>query len=204
MAHRKGKGKGGSKSKDAAGADLIYASRDAKSFVLVQYKILKSQPEHPKPGEKVEEKLQLHGKDYKQLEELLTLCDDMQQCLHIQSRDPSISYAPSHAIRLANCPVFYKLVGHNHDLLPSKNFIEGDYVQACYIRSLMDEKGQKTLKFPDDIQRTIGHVEFTALTGNAHLGCRADVYSEMFQHIHKALPSGIVILAMEEKLPSDA
>ncbi|HUN09552.1 MAG TPA: hypothetical protein PLQ56_23305 [Aggregatilineales bacterium] len=201
LAHRKGRGKKGSTVSDALGADLIYASRVNKSFVLVQYKLLKKESGGSKK-QRVREKLELHGKDNNQLDTLLSVCDKTQTCLHIAERNSPCVYAPSGSIRLATCPVFYKLVGDEHKIVPNKNFIDGAYVQACFIKSRMQEYKSQTLYYPEEIGRVLRYSEFTGLVGNAYIGSRADVFEAILDQLDDVLTSGIVAIAFESAQPS--
>jgi hypothetical protein len=189
LAHKQGKEEDGRRKTDAAGADLIYASRINQSFVFVQYKLLGEK------NKREQEKLKLHDKAFIQLETLVSLCDDFQKCPYINEEES----IPSKTIRLSNCPVFYKVISSSHSIVPSEEFMEGDYIQACYIKNLMKEKHSNTLNYPDDFHKTLKYSEFTSLVANAHIGSRANVYEDMLTHAKKSLINeDVIAIALEQ------
>lgn len=177
---------------DALGSDLIYVSKEHRSFLLVQYKLL---------GDKNKFSL---GKDEReeQLQELLDLCS-LQDCPHLtENSDGEQQYVHANHIRSGSCPVFYKLVGENHKILPDSNFMEGRYVPACMIRSLIDERVRRgernkyTLHEADGLNRGLDYSDFISMVGKSNMGSKASIYDDLLKEISGKLNSEVMMLAL--------
>jgi len=177
---------------DAVGSDLIYVSKEHRSFLLVQYKLL---------GDKNKFSLDKDERE-EQLQELLNLCS-LQGCDHlIQNDNGSPEYVPANHIRSGSCPVFYKLVGENHKILPDSNFMEGRYVPACMIRSLIDDRVHRnarrkyTLYEDDGLYRGLDYSDFTSMAGKSNMGSKASAYDDLLNEISGKLNSEVMMLAL--------
>jgi hypothetical protein len=177
---------------DAIGSDLIYISIEHRSFLLVQYKLL---------GDK--NKFNLNkGEREQQLQELLDLCS-LQGCDHlVQNSDGKQEYVPANHIRSGSCPVFYKLVGEHHKILADNNFMEGRYVPACMIRSLIDDRVRRkakrkyTLDEADGLDRGLDYSDFIAMAGKSNMGSKASAYDSLLNEISGKLNSSVMLLAL--------
>jgi len=187
LSHQQGIG-----SVDSAGSDLIYASKENRSFLLVQYKLL---------GDKNRFSLDKDEREG-QLKELLNLCA-LQGCVHrIEENSGEYKFLPSSHIRSGSCPVFYKLVGKNHKILADSNFMEGRYVPACMIRSLIDERIQGndqrkyTLYEEDGLYRGLDYSDFTSMVGKSNMGSKASEYDRLLTEVSGKLNSKVMMLAL--------
>lgn len=159
MAHQEGAG-----SHDLAGADLIYDTASHNSVLFVQYKRFSSIGT-VRPSEL----------DQDQLNVLLNLCRD-HECRSLDGTD----YLPHSAIRLGDCPVYYKLLDHDPQIDSKSKRMIGQYIQACLLKQSLAET--PTIR-KQIIKRSIPHGMFYGLVGRTQVGSRASVYAGLRQRI---------------------
>jgi hypothetical protein len=159
MAHQEGAGL-----HDLAGADLIYDTASHSSIIFVQYKRF-SESNTVRPSEL----------DQDQLNVLLNLCRH-HECRSIDGSD----YLPHLAIRLGDCPVYYKLLDHEPQIDSKSKRMIGKYLQACLMNQSLSETPTVRRHI---IKRSLPHGMFYGLVGRTQIGSRASVYSALRQKV---------------------
>jgi len=152
----------GGGSHDLAAADLIYDNSTHQSIMFVQYKRF-NRSDFINPSDI----------DTAQMNVLLNLCREC-ECRSMHDG----AYLAHPAIRLGDCPAFYKLITHDLAIEPTGRRMVGQYIQACLLSQSLQEE---TATRKSILQRALPHETFYKLLGRAQVGSRAVVYDDLRQ-----------------------
>lgn len=173
MAHQRGAG-----GHDLAGADLIYDTHSHQSLVFVQYKPLSTtgtvQPSRIEPD---------------QLEDMLSLCP-INSCHNLLNN----GYLDHTAMRLDNCPAFYKLLSNDPSIDDDQGQMPGTYIQSCLLKQLLESRETN----PQILRRGLPHGMFYGLLGRTQIGSRADSYAQLRERILE-FRTNILLYAAERR-----
>ncbi len=163
MGHQKGY-----RRTDVLGSDLIYDHQTNRSIVFVQHKRLAPS-----------DNWSLSLSDA-QLVLLLETCRAQGSCHNYIAE--SDFYPSSSAMRLYDCPVFYKLLNYDAQIKSGTRSSAGIYIQACRARQLMVEH-HGTISRLDARDHGMFLETFSEQFRRAQLGSRASAYDTLKKRI---------------------
>ena len=155
LAHR-----AASKQRDIAASDLIYVNERDLLVIFVQYKSIKDLTSS-----------ESRRLNVGQIEILLNICK--------LSDATCVSCFPdrqANFVRLANCPVFYKLLKKDYRISPKSKSMEGVFLQACLVEALREGDAHSRHQIST---RSIPHGLFIDLVRRSQIGSRPESYNAL-------------------------